>query len=79
MSSYHKSAAKLVVLSCALALTACAIEKVPVTDRGNLAKGVMNRDVDAQGLAVELHNYTSKEHISGGGGYSIGGGGCGCD
>lgn len=60
-----------------VALTGCALTKVEATERGNLAREVMQRDVSAENRAAELHAYTSKENTAGG--YAVGGGGCGCN
>ena len=74
------SAAALLLLA---QLSACAtpgmlgITKVEATERGNLAKEVMLRDKNAHHLAFEMHHYASKENTAGG--YSVGGGGCGCN
>lgn len=76
-SSYLITTVKVAALFGVLTLNACAIEKVGVTDRGNLAKSVMIRDVSDQALALELHSYVSKENTTGG--YGVGGGGCGCN
>ncbi|CAN7376194.1 DUF4266 domain-containing protein [Pseudoduganella sp. LjRoot289] len=59
------------------ALGGCAITKVDATERGNLAKEVMQRDSGSQHVALEQHMSASKESTAGG--YSVGGGGCGCN
>lgn len=58
-------------------LPGCSITRVEATERGNLAREVMQRDVVADRRAAELHAYTSKENTAGG--YAVGGGGCGCN
>lgn len=74
---YFRTTVKVAALFSVLALNACAIEKVDVTNRGNLAKNVMLRDVSEQTRALQLHMYESKENTAGG--YGVGGGGCGCN
>ncbi len=58
-------------------LSGCAITKVDVTQRGNLAKEVMQREVNLHHAALEGHRYASKEAAAGGS--TVGGGGCGCN
>jgi hypothetical protein len=67
----------LATLALLSGLGGCAITPVGPTERGNLAKGVMQRDINAHHLAFEMHAYASKESTAGG--YSVGGGGCGCN
>lgn len=55
----------------------CAMQGVEATNRGTLAKAVMQRDADPHHAALEAHAYSSKENTSGG--YGVGGGGCGCN
>ncbi len=69
--------AVLALLPLSAALTGCAAAKVAPTERGNLAKEVMQRDPNAHHLALEQHQYASKEATAGG--YIVGGGGCGCN
>jgi len=45
--------------------------------KGNLAKPAMSFDYDPLQTRFEDHTYFSKEGASGG--YSVGGGGCGCN
>lgn len=59
------------------AMNGCAYTQVGATERGHLAKGVMQRDLSADLRELELHHYASKENTVGG--YAIGGGGCGCN
>lgn len=66
--------AALLVLA---SLSGCAIVKVEATERGNLAKAVMQRDPGIHQAALEAHTYASKESTAGG--HSVGGGGCGCN
>lgn len=54
-----------------------ALTRVDATERGNLAQEVMQRDGSAHHVALEQHMYASKESTTGG--YSVGGGGCGCN
>ena len=54
----------------------CATGLAP-WQRGNLAKPQMALEPNTLDSAVMKHTYTSKEASSGG--YSIGGGGCGCN
>ena len=67
----------IVVLLSLSQLTGCSTPTVNPWEKGNLAKKVMQRNPDAQHAALEQHTYTSKEAT--GGGYSVGGGGCGCN
>ncbi len=69
--------ATLLAAAAAAALGGCSIAPVAATDRGRLAKEVMQRDVSAQHLELELHAYSSKEGTAGG--YAVAGGGCGCN
>jgi len=68
---------RLAIIGIALCLGACAAETVSPWQRGNLAKKVMVRDASGQQSAFEEHAYASKEGTAGG--YSVGGGGCGCN
>lgn len=63
------------LLSCLI--TGCSIADVKAWQRGNLAKPSMVAQPDEHRAALELHSYESKEATSGG--YSVGGGGCGCN
>jgi len=66
----------LVVL--ALALSACSsLPQVQPWQKGNLAKAEMAFDPDPLEQRFADHTYFSKEAASGG--YSAGGGGCGCN
>jgi len=58
-------------------LCACSTTPVSAWQRGNLAKKQMVRDASGLHSALEQHTYASKEAT--GGGYSVGGGGCGCN
>jgi len=58
-------------------LCACSTTPVSAWQRGNLAKKQMVRDASGLHSALEQHSYASKEGT--GGGYSVGGGGCGCN
>jgi hypothetical protein len=66
---------RLMLLACALALTACST--VQPWQKGNLAKPEMAFDADPLQARFEDHTYFSKEGASGGAG--VGGGGCGCN
>jgi hypothetical protein len=68
---------KLLLIAATLSLVACAAEPVSAWQRGNLAKKQMVRDSSPLHSALEQHSYSSKEGTSGG--YSVGGGGCGCN
>ena len=68
---------RLAICCIALWLGACAAEPVAPWQRGNLAKKAMVRDAIGLHSALEQHTYASKEGTSGG--YSVGGGGCGCN
>lgn len=58
-------------------LGACSVTPVSAWQRGNLAKKQMVRDAAGLHSALEQHTYASKEGTAGG--YSVGGGGCGCN
>ena len=58
-------------------VSGCAISDVKAWERGNLANDAMQQQADEHRTALELHSYESKEASSGG--YSVGGGGCGCN
>lgn len=58
-------------------LAACSVTPVSAWQRGNLAKKQMVRDSSGLNNALEQHTYASKEGTAGG--YSVGGGGCGCN
>ena len=67
----------LVVVNLVVHLAACSITPVSPWQRGNLAKKQMVRDSGGLHNALEQHTYASKEGTAGG--YSVGGGGCGCN
>jgi hypothetical protein len=77
MTVHMKPIAALAALPLLAALGGCAIVKVDATERGNLAKDVMQRDNSLHHAALEQHRYASKETTAGGAG--VGGGGCGCN
>ena len=61
-----------------LVLTGCAnLKPVQPWEKGNLAKPEMALDSDAHEFCLKQHLYPSKEAAMGG--YSVGGGGCGCN
>jgi hypothetical protein len=60
-----------------LAQAGCSLQPVQSWERGNLANPVMTRDATGMPSKLEQHTYQSKESAQGG--YSIGGGGCGCN
>lgn len=57
--------------------TAACTENVAAWERGNLAKPQMALDSNGLDAALMRHTFVSKEASSGG--YSVGGGGCGCN
>ena len=63
----------------ALSMAACspALVRVKPYERGNLAKPVMEEDINPLQTAMTEHAYFSREASFGGGG--VGGGGCGCN
>jgi len=61
-----------------LATAGCATFHPPQPwEKGDLAKREMQFDPDPLDAKATQHIYTSKEGA--GGGYSVGGGGCGCN
>jgi LPS O-antigen subunit length determinant protein (WzzB/FepE family) len=76
-----RTASKIkIIIMAALAialLEACSVTPVSAWQRGNLAKQQMVRDAAGLHSALEQHTYASKEGTAGG--YSVGGGGCGCN
>ncbi len=70
---------KLIASATALVLSASLIGcgTVQPWQKGNLAKPQMALDPDPLQTRFEEHTYFSKEGASGG--YSVGGGGCGCN
>lgn len=60
-------------------LGACspALVRVKPYERGNLAKPIMEEDLNPLQTAMTEHAYFSREASFGGGG--VGGGGCGCN
>lgn len=70
-----KSGITLVLITALLG--ACSVTEVSAWQRGNLAKKQMVRDSGGLHTALEQHAYASKEGTAGG--YSVGGGGCGCN
>lgn len=77
MPFLSKSSTAAAVLLVSGSLCGCSISKVEATERGNLAKEVMQRDSNVHHTALEQHRYASKETTAGGA--SVGGGGCGCN
>lgn len=69
------SAALLALL--VLALAGCSVPKVQAWDKQDLAKPAMALDADRLDSRYSEHIYFSRE--GSGGGWSIGGGGCGCN
>lgn len=67
----------IAALAAAQLLAGCSITPVDATERGNLAQEVMLRDGGVMHAGLEQHMYASKESTAGG--YSVGGGGCGCN
>lgn len=71
------------LLACAAAMLAaalggCATMTPPKPwEKGDLARPDMQFDADPLDAKLEQHVYTSKEVT--GGGYGVGGGGCGCN
>ncbi len=60
------------------AAAGCATLQPPQAwEKGQLAKPAMQFDADRLDAKTSQHIYTSKEAASGG--YSVGGGGCGCN
>ena len=71
-----RTGARLVALAMLAAISAgCSI--VQPWQKGNLAKSEMSFDPDPLEQRFADHTYFSKEAASGG--YSAGGGGCGCN
>jgi hypothetical protein len=68
---------RCLLLVCALALCACSSTPIKPWQKGNLAKPEMAFDPDPLEQRFADHTYFSKEAASGG--YSAGGGGCGCN
>lgn len=69
---------RCLLLACALALCACtSTPTVKPWQKANLAKPEMAFDPDPLEQRFADHTYFSKEAASGG--YSAGGGGCGCN
>ncbi len=61
-----------------IALAGCASLTPPRPwEKGDLARPEMQLDADALDAKLEQHVYSSKEAV--GGGYGVGGGGCGCN
>jgi hypothetical protein len=77
MTNQSRWIAALAAVPVLVCVAGCAITKVEATERGNLAKEVMQRDVDLHHRALDTHQYASKENTAGGS--SVGGGGCGCN
>jgi hypothetical protein len=67
----------LILLFCALSLSACSNLGVKSWERNLLAKPDMALNDDPLSKAFDEHIYFSKEASSGGSGF--GGGGCGCN
>ena len=69
---------RLVLTIClALGLAGCSAPKVQAWDKQDLAKPEMALDGDRLDTRFSEHIYFSREGSSGG--WSIGGGGCGCN
>lgn len=60
-----------------LGLVGCSLPKVQAWDKQDLAKPEMALDTDRLEVRYSDHIYFSREGT--GGGWSIGGGGCGCN
>ena len=76
MNSIFKNTAKALCASIGLfAIVGCA--QVSPWERGDLARKEMGFGLDKTDSAIHQHVYFSKEAASGG--YSTGGGGCGCN
>lgn len=60
-----------------MCLTGCTLPKVQAWDKQDLAKPQMALDVDRLDTRYSEHIYFSREGT--GAGWSIGGGGCGCN
>jgi hypothetical protein len=69
--------ARLSAALLALALAGCSVPKVQAWDKQDLAKPAMALDADRLDSRYSEHIYFSRE--GSGGGWSIGGGGCGCN
>jgi hypothetical protein len=82
LRSNHRPALKS-FFTCALCvtvlmvLTGCSLPKVQAWDKQHLAKPEMALDADRLEGRYSEHIYFSREGT--GGGWSIGGGGCGCN
>lgn len=61
----------------AMSLAGCSVPKVQAWDKQDLAKPEMALDPDRLETRYSEHIYFSREGTSGG--WSIGGGGCGCN
>ena len=64
-------------LGIVLLLTGCSTQPVQPWEKGNLAKPIMQFDPDRLGVRMDRQIHQSKEAATGG--YTIGGGGCGCN
>lgn len=67
----------LVTICLSVSLAGCSVPKVQAWDKQDLAKPEMALDPDRLETRYSEHIYFSREGTSGG--WSIGGGGCGCN
>ena len=78
MNSAARSARRLLLLTCALALAGCSVEPwLKPYERQNLADPVMSFERDAIQTSYIHHVYQAREGARGAEGG--GGGGCGCN
>lgn len=75
MKRFASAITRASVLAVSIGLMGCST--VQPWQKGNLAKPSMAFDYDPLQTRFEEHTYYSKEGASGG--YSVGGGGCGCN
>jgi len=77
MKLRFRAAVGLSIAAAAMTLGGCAIQPPQPWEKGKLALPEMTMGADPLSSRFEQHIYSSKENASGG--YSVGGGGCGCN